>query len=127
MFEPFLTSFVASLHALNNSTRAALPQSWNFEKAFEGWDKLFDKVLRGLEDRDSQVRDELISFGYYAETVTGSKDESAACTTSGGVNGVFYRGGHGCVSSRLCKLFGLFTSNLQSLLSLLRVPLTEKR
>ncbi|THH04688.1 hypothetical protein EW145_g5324 [Phellinidium pouzarii] len=52
LFEPFLATFVASLHALNNkSMRAGLLQTWDFSKAFEGWDTLFDKVLKGLEDR----------------------------------------------------------------------------
>lgn len=28
---------------------------WNFAKAFDGWDSVFDKVLRGLEDKSAQV------------------------------------------------------------------------
>ncbi|KAH8117247.1 P-loop containing nucleoside triphosphate hydrolase protein [Phellopilus nigrolimitatus] len=56
LFEPFLATFVASLHALNNkSARASLLQTWDFSKAFEGWDKVFDKVLRGLETKAAQV------------------------------------------------------------------------
>jgi len=30
--------------------------SWNFAKAFDGWDKVFDKLLKGLEDKAAQVR-----------------------------------------------------------------------
>ncbi|KXN90518.1 Signal recognition particle receptor subunit alpha [Leucoagaricus sp. SymC.cos] len=51
-YEPFIAAFVASLHALNSAKTAALePTSWNFAKAFENWDSIFDKVLRGLEDK----------------------------------------------------------------------------
>jgi signal recognition particle receptor subunit alpha len=60
MFEPFLATFVASLHAMSSgqitSSAGAVPTSWNFAKAFEGWDGMFDKVLRGLEDKAAQVR-----------------------------------------------------------------------
>lgn len=57
LFEPFLATFVTSLHALNNkSSNARVLQTWDFAKAFEGWDKVFDKVLKGLEDKAAQVR-----------------------------------------------------------------------
>ena len=56
LFEPFLTTFVTSLHALSNgSTRVNSVQTWDFSKALEGWDRVFDKVLRGIEDKASQV------------------------------------------------------------------------
>lgn len=60
LFEPFLTSFVASVHAVRNRATSAkasvmASQTWDFAKAFEGWDKVFDKVLRGLEDKAAQV------------------------------------------------------------------------
>ncbi|KAF8078117.1 SRP54-type protein [Lyophyllum atratum] len=56
-FEPFLTSFVASLHAINTGKAVAGEiASWNFAKAFEGWDNVFDKLLKGLEDRAAQDR-----------------------------------------------------------------------
>jgi len=60
LFEPFLTSFVTSMHALRNgaaATKASVlaSHSWDFAKAFEGWDKVFDKVLRGFEDKAAQV------------------------------------------------------------------------
>lgn len=57
LFEPFLASFVASLHAINSGKVAvgdAVAQ-WDFSKAFEGWDKIFDKLLRGLEDKAAQA------------------------------------------------------------------------
>jgi hypothetical protein len=54
LFEPFLTTFVASLHAKETVTSAVA--SWDFAKAFEGWDKVFDKLLKGLEDKAAQVR-----------------------------------------------------------------------
>ncbi|TDL27274.1 P-loop containing nucleoside triphosphate hydrolase protein [Rickenella mellea] len=61
LFEPFLASFMASLHAINSgsvksASREESSHSWNFAKAFEGFDKLFDKLLRGLEDKASQDR-----------------------------------------------------------------------
>jgi signal recognition particle receptor subunit alpha len=62
LFEPFLATFVASLHALNNDgvtkprAQLGLPTSWNFSTAFEGWDRVFDKVLKSLEDKATQVR-----------------------------------------------------------------------
>jgi hypothetical protein len=47
---------VTSLHAINNAkTVASEVTSWDFLKAFEGWDTIFDKLLRGLEDKAAQV------------------------------------------------------------------------
>lgn len=59
LFQPFLATFVASLHAINSAKEAAsqATTSWNFAKAFEGWDNAFDKLLRGLEDKAAQVCD----------------------------------------------------------------------
>ncbi|KAF6764995.1 signal recognition particle binding protein [Ephemerocybe angulata] len=56
-FEPFLAAFVASLHALNTA-RTAVTQAtaWDFSKALEGWDTIFDKVLRGLEEKAAHER-----------------------------------------------------------------------
>lgn len=58
LFEPFLASFVASLHAVNTGKSIATETvaAWDFSKAFDGWDKVFDKLLRGLEDKAAQVR-----------------------------------------------------------------------
>ena len=56
-FQPFLAAFVASLHALNSAKDvASQATSWDFGKAFEGWDTIFDKVLRGLEEKAANVR-----------------------------------------------------------------------
>lgn len=56
LFEPFLTTFVASLHAMNTAKVAASQvATWNFTKSFDGWDNVFDKVLRGLEDKSAQA------------------------------------------------------------------------
>lgn len=60
LFEPFLATFVASLHAMNNGKQVAStardPSTlWNFAKAFEGWDKVFDKLLKGIEEKAAQV------------------------------------------------------------------------
>ncbi|KIM87558.1 hypothetical protein PILCRDRAFT_63420 [Piloderma croceum F 1598] len=60
LFEPFLATFVASLHALSSgkvvSAAGEVATQWSFVKAFEGWDKIFDKLLRGLEDKAAQDR-----------------------------------------------------------------------
>ena len=60
LFEPFLATFVASLHAVNSgkatsAVAGTIPATWNFAKALEGWDNVFDKLLRGLEDKAAQV------------------------------------------------------------------------
>ncbi|KIL69601.1 hypothetical protein M378DRAFT_68425 [Amanita muscaria Koide BX008] len=54
-FEPFLTTFIASLSAIT----AKDPEKWDFSNVLEGWDTLFDKLLTGLEQkaaRDRKVR-----------------------------------------------------------------------
>ncbi|KAF7295310.1 Signal recognition particle binding protein [Mycena indigotica] len=58
MFQPFLATFVASLHALNSgkATVVQTASALNFADAFEGWDKIFDKLLRNLEDKAAQDR-----------------------------------------------------------------------
>ncbi|RPD66005.1 signal recognition particle binding protein [Lentinus tigrinus ALCF2SS1-7] len=59
LFQPFLATFVASLHVTSSAklaSSAAPSASWNFRKAFEGWDGVFDKLLRGLEDKAAQER-----------------------------------------------------------------------
>jgi len=58
LFKPFLAAFVASLHAVNKSaviSSASTATSWNFVKAFEGWDAVFNKLLRGLEEKAAEV------------------------------------------------------------------------
>lgn len=59
LFQPFLATFVASLHAASSGKLASNPgqaaTTWNFTNAFEGWDDVFDKLLRGLEDKAAQV------------------------------------------------------------------------
>ncbi|KAI0079993.1 signal recognition particle binding protein [Panus rudis PR-1116 ss-1] len=57
LFEPFLTTFIASLHTaskgnISNTSHA----TWNFASAFEGWDGMFDKLLHGLESKSAQDR-----------------------------------------------------------------------
>jgi hypothetical protein len=60
LFEPFLAAFIASLHAASSgkigSAGGATPLTWDFAKAFEGWDLAFDKLLRGFEEKASKVR-----------------------------------------------------------------------
>ncbi|OSD01642.1 signal recognition particle binding protein [Trametes coccinea BRFM310] len=60
LFQPFLTTFVASLHVTStaklSSSATETSASWDFAKAFDGWDAVFDKLLRGLEDKAAQER-----------------------------------------------------------------------
>ena len=59
LYNPFLTSFVASLHTSASATPNMASQgvpSWDFATAFKGWDKVFDKVLRDLEQKANQER-----------------------------------------------------------------------
>ena len=52
-FEPFVAAFITSLHSLATIT----PQGAfsDFSKIFEKWDTLFDKLLKGLEEKAAQV------------------------------------------------------------------------
>jgi len=58
LFEPFLRSFVTSLHTINASkvVSTVTPTSWNFAQAFEDWDQVFDKLLKSFEDKAAQVQ-----------------------------------------------------------------------
>lgn len=58
LFQPFLATFVASLHVASAAKLSASSDisTWNFKSALDGWDTVFDKLLRGLEDKAAQVR-----------------------------------------------------------------------
>ncbi|CCA67186.1 related to SRP101-signal recognition particle receptor, alpha chain [Serendipita indica DSM 11827] len=59
LYAPFLTKFVASLHAQANAAPTEVADaspSWDFASAFKDWDKVFDKVLRELEQKANQER-----------------------------------------------------------------------
>ncbi|KAI0709061.1 signal recognition particle binding protein [Earliella scabrosa] len=73
LFQPILTTFVASLHVTSTaklSSSADPSMSWSFQKAFEGWDAVFDKLLRGLEDKAAQERRTRVSHSARAVDVT---------------------------------------------------------
>jgi signal recognition particle receptor subunit alpha len=53
-FEPFVAAFMTSLHSLG-TIKAPESGSWDFSKIFERWDMLFDKLLKGLEEKAAQV------------------------------------------------------------------------
>ena len=59
LFEPFLTTFVTSLRTIGNAAASAPAlrdiQDWNFAKAFGEWDNIFDKLLRGIQDKVAQA------------------------------------------------------------------------
>ncbi|KAJ3905313.1 signal recognition particle binding protein [Lentinula edodes] len=58
LFQPFLTTFVASLHAdsRGKGSAAGLVTSLNLASAFEGWDTYFEALLKKLEDKAAQER-----------------------------------------------------------------------
>ncbi|KAJ7090258.1 signal recognition particle binding protein [Mycena belliarum] len=58
MFQPFLATFVASLHAINSGKATVVEATgvFNFADAFDGWDKIFDKLLKSLEGKAAQDR-----------------------------------------------------------------------
>ncbi|GJE86938.1 signal recognition particle receptor subunit alpha [Phanerochaete sordida] len=64
LFQPFLATFVASLHAASSSAaslKASGPGSetaltWDFARAFEKWDAIFDDLLRKFEAKSAQER-----------------------------------------------------------------------
>ncbi|KAG8808412.1 hypothetical protein FRC17_003963, partial [Serendipita sp. 399] len=72
LYHPFLTTFVASLHASsstlvvqtssshssNNKSNNSNSNShlWDFTTAFKGWDKVFDKLLRDVEQKANKER-----------------------------------------------------------------------
>lgn len=61
LYQPFLSTFVASLRAPAGKTggpQASL--SWDLASAFAKWDSIFDDVLRGLENKAAQVRTSLV-------------------------------------------------------------------
>ncbi|TFL07003.1 SRP54-type protein [Pterulicium gracile] len=85
-FGPFLTSFVASLHASSSGqpTRDSA-MSWDFSKAFEGWDAAFDQLLKGLEQKAAQERKSRVRTWIppvAAEVNPGSDDDFGAKQTS---------------------------------------------
>ncbi|KIJ37735.1 hypothetical protein M422DRAFT_781620 [Sphaerobolus stellatus SS14] len=56
LFQPFLTSFVASLHAASSTVTAVNAVVFDFHKALEGWDKYFDRLLAGYEEMAGKER-----------------------------------------------------------------------
>jgi len=57
LFEPFLASLVASLHSTaSTAAESAVLPSFDFAKAFETWDKVFDGVLRNFEVQAAEDR-----------------------------------------------------------------------
>ncbi|KAH9981519.1 P-loop containing nucleoside triphosphate hydrolase protein [Lactifluus volemus] len=82
LFQPFLAAFVASLHAVNSSAvalsnSASDPIRWNFAKAFEGWDAVFDKLLKGLENKAAEDRKSRLRPAARSPPLTSSPGSSA--------------------------------------------------
>lgn len=89
LFEPFLATFVASLHAINTGKSAPPSKngntSWNFAKAFDGWDGVFDKLLKGFEDKAAQERKSRFrpqARSNQVESASPSDDDSTVPTES---------------------------------------------
>jgi hypothetical protein len=80
MFQPFLATFVASLHAINSgkATIVEAASVFSFADAFDGWDKMFDKLLRSLEDKAAQVRSNFCLILPVTLTA-GDRTENHAC------------------------------------------------
>ncbi|CAA7267922.1 unnamed protein product [Cyclocybe aegerita] len=78
-FEPFLAAFVTSLHSFNSAKAASIQKaaSWDFAKTFERWDVLFDKLLKGLEEKAAQDRKSRLRTTVRAqvENITPPSDE----------------------------------------------------
>ncbi|KAG8961465.1 hypothetical protein FRC03_005354 [Tulasnella sp. 419] len=53
LYQPFLTTFIESLHVIRSADIKSTthPAAWDFTRALDGWDKIFDKLLRGFEDK----------------------------------------------------------------------------
>ncbi|KAI0637097.1 P-loop containing nucleoside triphosphate hydrolase protein [Trametes polyzona] len=89
LFQPFLASFVASLHVTSTaslSSSGASPTTWNLAKAFQGWDGVFDKLLRGLEDKAAQERRTRPGHTYPAVEVTPPSEEGSTLPSQSGDN-----------------------------------------
>ncbi|THH32994.1 hypothetical protein EUX98_g1197 [Antrodiella citrinella] len=56
LFEPFLATFLASVHAVSGGKALTEAVSWNFAQAFDNWDNIFNKLLAGLEGKAAQDR-----------------------------------------------------------------------
>ncbi|KAG6331518.1 hypothetical protein ID866_7567 [Astraeus odoratus] len=88
LFEPFLTTFVASLHAMSSGKPSPSKNgntSWNVVKALDGWDNLFDKLLKTFEDRAAQERKSRfkpLNRANHTEPDLPSDDSSTAPTKS---------------------------------------------
>ncbi len=55
-FGPFVATFVTSLHSINAVGTVAQATTWDFSKAFERWDSMFNTLLKSLEEKAAQVR-----------------------------------------------------------------------
>ncbi|KIP09560.1 hypothetical protein PHLGIDRAFT_311154 [Phlebiopsis gigantea 11061_1 CR5-6] len=62
LFQPFLTTFVASLQTSSSASLKAASTgsetifSWDFARAFEKWDSVFDNLLKTIEAKAAQDR-----------------------------------------------------------------------
>jgi hypothetical protein len=82
-FEPILTAFVASLHAVNSVKATAVQAaSWDFKKLLKNWDALFDKLLKELEDKAATVRLCLSAPRFFANHHSGSQVSHASCRST---------------------------------------------
>ncbi|PPQ99117.1 hypothetical protein CVT26_014367 [Gymnopilus dilepis] len=83
-FQPFITAFVQSLHDLSTAkTSAVKGTSWNFAQAFENWEVIFDKLLKGLEERAAQDRKSRLrpTARPTIETITPPSDDQETAPT----------------------------------------------
>ncbi|KAJ3556901.1 hypothetical protein NM688_g1770 [Phlebia brevispora] len=93
-FGPFLTAFVASLHAVSGAKVASsgvgeVATTWDFAKAFEKWDALFDDLLRTLESKAAQDRkSRLKHVSYEPADITPPSDDASTIPSQSGATTV---------------------------------------
>lgn len=89
LFAPFVLTFVQSLQAVGAADNglATIPTRWDFTSALAGWNDVFDKLLRGFENKAAQVwclvpfntwRAVLLRFSKYSLKPLGSQKSRKA-------------------------------------------------
>jgi hypothetical protein len=59
LYSPYLTSFVESVKGGVAPAAGEKAVEWDFKQAFEGWDGIFEKVLKKAEEGEAKVSSRL--------------------------------------------------------------------
>lgn len=78
LYEPIVATFVASLRTANGAASAAV-SSLDLRKALSGWDKVFDKVLKGIEDKAAQDRKSRLRSAVRVPVTVTPPSDSSTC------------------------------------------------